>query len=88
MYIKSCENGSKELMTIIISWCISTIIRGLISSHILELYNLKITFELYDFIINWYTDLIAMEWRVGQMTISLGGILAFLGIFIFCRSYI
>lgn len=40
-------------------------------------------FELYDFIINWYTDLIAMEWRVGEMTISLGGILAFLGIFIF-----
>lgn len=40
-------------------------------------------FELYDFIINWYNDLIAMEWRVGEMTISLGGILAFLGIFIF-----
>ena len=37
----------------------------------------------YDFIINWYNDLIAMEWRVGEMTISLGGILAFLGIFIF-----
>ena len=40
-------------------------------------------FELYDFIINWYSDLIAIEWRVGEMTISLGGILAFLGIFIF-----
>ncbi len=40
-------------------------------------------FEVYDFIINWYNDLIAMEWRVGEMTISLGGILAFLGIFIF-----
>jgi len=39
-------------------------------------------FELYDFIINWYSDLIAMEWRVGEMTISLGGVLAFLGIFI------
>ncbi len=40
-------------------------------------------FELYDFIINWYSDLISTEWRVGEMNISLGGILAFLGIFIF-----
>lgn len=39
-------------------------------------------FELYDYLINSYNDLIAMEWRVGEMTISLGGILAFVGIFI------
>ncbi len=40
-------------------------------------------FELYDYIINGYNDLIAMNWRIGEMTISLGGILAFVGIFIF-----
>ncbi|MGI9531836.1 mechanosensitive ion channel family protein [Lutimonas sp.] len=40
-------------------------------------------FELYDYIINAYNELLAIEWRVGEMTISLGGILAFAGIFIF-----
>ena len=40
-------------------------------------------FELYDYIINSYNELIAIDWRVGEMTISLGGILAFIGIFIF-----
>lgn len=40
-------------------------------------------FELYDYILNGYNDIIAMEWRLGEMTISLGGILAFTGILIF-----
>ena len=40
-------------------------------------------FELYDYIVNGYNDIIAMEWRLGEMTISLGGILAFAGILIF-----
>jgi len=40
-------------------------------------------FELYDYILNGYNDIIAMEWRLGEMTISLGGILAFAGILIF-----
>ena len=40
-------------------------------------------FELYDYILNGYNDIIAMEWRIGEMTISLGGILAFAGILIF-----
>jgi len=39
-------------------------------------------FELHDYIINGYNDIIAIEWRVGEMTISLGGLLAFAGIFI------
>ena len=40
-------------------------------------------FELYDYIISSYNDMIAMEWLLGEMTISLGGILAFAGIVIF-----
>lgn len=40
-------------------------------------------FELFDYIINGYNDIIAIEWRIGEMTISLGGILAFVGIFVF-----
>jgi len=40
-------------------------------------------FELYDYIINGYNEIIAIEWRLGEMTISLGGILAFVGILIF-----
>ncbi len=40
-------------------------------------------FELYDYIIIAYNDIIAIEWRIGEMTISLGGILAFAGILIF-----
>ena len=39
-------------------------------------------FELYDYILGGYNDIIAMEWRIGEMTISLGGILAFSGIVI------
>ena len=39
-------------------------------------------FELHDYIINGYNDILAREWRVGEMTISLGGLLAFAGIFI------
>jgi|TARA_R110002110_G_scaffold25299_22_gene93981 potassium efflux system protein len=40
-------------------------------------------FELYDYILNSYNDIIATEWRLGEMTISLGGILAFAGILTF-----
>jgi len=39
-------------------------------------------FDLFDFIVAWINELMIMEWEVGEMTISLGGILAFLGIFI------
>lgn len=39
-------------------------------------------FELHDYIINSYNEILAIEWRVGEMTISLGGLLAFAGIFI------
>ena len=40
-------------------------------------------FELYDYITNGYDELLAIDWRIGEMTISLGGILSFIGIFIF-----
>ena len=40
-------------------------------------------FELYSFILKWFDNLMAMKWLVGEMTISLGGILAFIGIFVF-----
>ncbi len=40
-------------------------------------------FELYSFILEWFDNLMAMKWLVGEMTISLGGILAFIGIFVF-----
>ena len=33
-------------------------------------------FELYHYIINAYNDMLAIEWRLGEMTISFGGILA------------
>ncbi|GGZ90711.1 mechanosensitive ion channel family protein [Algibacter mikhailovii] len=39
-------------------------------------------FEIYDYIINSYNEIIALEWQIGEMTISLGGMLAFAGIFI------
>ncbi|MDN3641591.1 mechanosensitive ion channel [Lutimonas halocynthiae] len=39
-------------------------------------------FELNDYLINGYNDILAIEWRVGEMTISLGGLLAFAVIFI------
>jgi potassium efflux system protein len=40
-------------------------------------------FELYQYIINAYNEMLAIEWRLGEMTISFGGILAFVGIIIF-----
>ncbi len=40
-------------------------------------------FEFYDYIVSSYNDMIATEWVLGEMTISLGGILAFVGILIF-----
>lgn len=40
------------------------------------------SFELYDILFNWISDLMTIYWTVGEMTISLGGILSFLGIFI------
>ncbi len=40
-------------------------------------------FEFYDYILNSYNDIIAIEWILGEMTISLGGILAFAGIITF-----
>jgi len=40
-------------------------------------------FELYSFILEWFDSLMAIKWLVGEMTISLGGILAFVGIFVF-----
>jgi len=39
-------------------------------------------FGLYHFLMEWLNDLLIIEWNVGEMTISLGGILAFTGIFI------
>lgn len=45
-------------------------------------FSLK-AFELYQFIINWMEETLTIEWNIGEMTISLGGILAFSGIFIF-----
>ena len=39
-------------------------------------------FELNDYFINGYHEILAIEWRVGEMTISLGGLLAFALIFI------
>ena len=39
-------------------------------------------FELYNFILEWFDNLMAIEWLLGEMTISLGGILAFVGIFV------
>ena len=40
-------------------------------------------FELYDFITNWWDEIMLINWSIGEMTISLGGILAFIGIFVF-----
>lgn len=40
-------------------------------------------FELYTFILEWFDNLMAIKWLLGEMTISLGGILAFVGIFVF-----
>ncbi len=38
-------------------------------------------FGLYNSLITWISDSLHVEWLVGEMTISLGGILSFLGIF-------
>ena len=46
------------------------------------LYFTMNAFELNDYFINGYNDILAIEWRVGEMTISLGGVLAFVMIFI------
>ena len=40
------------------------------------------SFEVYDFILNWYREVMATEWMLGEMTISLGGIIAFASIFV------
>ena len=40
-------------------------------------------FEFYDYILNSYYDIIAIEWIMGEMTVSLGGMLAFAGIITF-----
>lgn len=39
-------------------------------------------FDLYQFILDWIDKILIIEWNIGEMTISLGGILAFTGIFI------
>jgi potassium-dependent mechanosensitive channel len=39
-------------------------------------------FDIFDFFVTWVNDLMAINWQIGEMTISLGGILAFAGIFI------
>ena len=39
-------------------------------------------FDLYHFLVEWGNNLLIIEWNIGEMTISLGGILAFTGIFI------
>jgi len=39
-------------------------------------------FDLYQLIISWINDLMLLEWNIGEMTISVGGILAFISIFI------
>lgn len=39
-------------------------------------------FDLYDVLVEKINDIMAIHWDVGEMTVSLGGILSFLGIFI------
>jgi len=39
-------------------------------------------FDLLDLILNWFNELMIIHWEIGEMTISLGGILSFIGIFI------
>jgi small-conductance mechanosensitive channel len=41
-----------------------------------------IAFDLFDLILNWFNELMIIHWEIGEMTISLGGILSFIGIFI------
>jgi len=45
------------------------------------IYTLK-GFDLLDFIISWFNELMTIKWMAGEMTISLGGILSFSAIFI------
>lgn len=40
-------------------------------------------FELFGFLVNWFDEMMDLQWQIGEMTISLGGILAFVGIFVF-----
>ena len=39
-------------------------------------------FDLLNFFTTWIDEIMVLEWNIGEMTISLGGILAFVGIFI------
>jgi small-conductance mechanosensitive channel len=39
-------------------------------------------FELYEYLQMWVTSILEIEWKVGQMEISLGGLLSFIFIFI------
>ncbi len=39
-------------------------------------------FDVFELITTWVNDLMLVKWNVGKMTISLGGILSFFGIFI------
>ena len=39
-------------------------------------------FDVLSFIVSWFNELMTIKWMVGEMTISLGGILSFSGIFI------
>ena len=38
-------------------------------------------FEIFDFLKLWVNDLLMINWKIGEMTISVGGILAFMTIF-------
>jgi len=40
-------------------------------------------FDLFNILTKWFNELMTIHWEAGEMTISLGGILSFLGIFIF-----
>ena len=39
-------------------------------------------FNLYDYLITWLNESLLIHWKIGEMTISLGGILSFAGIFV------
>ncbi len=39
-------------------------------------------FDLFNFLISWINDLMVIKWEIGETIISLGGILAFISIFI------
>ena len=39
-------------------------------------------FSLFNLLTKWFNELMTIHWKAGEMTISLGGILSFLGIFI------